>query len=588
MIPRPPCRALIPVIFPAYRRRLSTTGSAMPFARPSKRRDFIRGIGLGALAMPGFVRAMAPPADPDAVFAHGVASGDPLAHRVILWTRVRPSLGAVVPVRWEVAFDAGFRRTLHRGHALATALTDHTVKVDVHGLPPDTPLHYRFWAAGQASPVGRTRTLPVGMVSQVKLAVFSCSNYPAGYFHAYAEAARTEGVHAAVHLGDYLYEYPRDGYASQDAAALGRLSLPETELHTLHDYRLRHAQYRGDPDLQAAHAALPFICVWDDHEVANDTWKDGAENHDPATEGSFAARRAAAMRAYHEWMPIRSPHPLQPERIYRSFRFGRLLDLHLLDTRVVARDRQLDYGDYVGAAGFDAVRFGADMANPSRQLLGDTQSQWLTRRMVDSEAVWTVLGQQVLMGRMNIPAPLVLGQIGFAAYAALLAKAQAAPATLTPQEQALLAQPAIPYNLDAWDGYPVARETLLGTARALDKNLVVLSGDTHNAWASDLLDAAGHAVGVEFATPAVTSPGFEAFLPNENPLAVAAGLEQIIGPLVYANTHDRGFMLLSATPHECRAEWRYVSSVKQRGYSAWTGKVLRTLPGAGSRRIVAA
>ncbi|NWG75667.1 MAG: alkaline phosphatase D family protein, partial [Rubrivivax sp.] len=485
-----------------------------------------------------------------------------------------------------MALDPGFRQVVRRGTAFARAAADWTVKIDAAGLPPGRVLHYRFHALGRTSMPGRTKTLPVSPVMQVRLAVFSCSNYPAGYFHAYAEAARIADLDAAVHLGDYLYEYGRDGYASDDAAALGRLSDPPTEIVALADYRRRHAQYRSDPDLQALHAAAPMIAVWDDHEIANDTWREGAENHDSATEGPFEARKAAALQAYHEWMPTRLADPGRPDRLWRSFTFAQLVDLHMLDTRLVGRDLQLDYRDYVGAAGFDAVRFAADLGNPTRQLLGAEQSAWLTQRMAATRAQWTVLGQQVLMGRMNVPAPLVLGQITFAAYSALLVKAQTAPGTLTPQELAILAQPSIPYNLDAWDGYAAARETVLGAARALDKNLVVLAGDTHNAWASDLQDFAGRQVGVEFATPAVSSPGLEAYFPNENPVAVAAGLEQIIGPLVYANTKDRGFMIVTATPDECRAEWRFVSSVKTASYTAFTGRVLRTLPGAGQRRVV--
>ncbi|TAL23740.1 MAG: alkaline phosphatase [Aquabacterium sp.] len=551
------------------------------------RRRFIRGIGAGMLVAPAIVRA-AVEADSGATFAHGVASGDPLADKLVIWTRVSPALGAAVPVNWDVAADPGFTRMLRRGRAIAAATSDHTVKVDVPGLPADTTVYYRFQAGGQYSPVGRGRTLPVGAVQQVKLIVLSCSNYPAGYFNVYAEAAKVEGVHAALHLGDYIYEYPRGGYASADAASMGREVDPSNEILTLSDYRRRYAQYRTDLDLQALHAALPFICVWDDHEIANDTWKDGAENHDAATEGSFAARRAAAIRAYHEWMPIRAPHPTALDRIYRSFAFGNLVDLHMLDTRLIARDQQLDYANYIGASGFDATRFATDMANPSRQMIGAEQMQWLSGRLASTSATWTLLGQQILMGRMNIPAPLVLGQISFTAYSALVYKAQTAPATLTPQEQAILAQPAIPYNLDAWDGYAVARETLLGTVRAFDKNLVVLAGDTHNAWASDLLDLQGNQVGVEFATPGVTSPGLEEYFPNENPAAVAAGLTQIIGPLQYAQTKSRGFLLVTATPQECRADWRFVSTVKSQGYSAFNGTALRTLPGSGARRIVAA
>ncbi len=554
---------------------------------PFDRRAFLRGLSAAAVLAPAAVRAAAhAPRDP--VFTHGVASGDPLADRVILWTRIAPRPAPQHPVQWEVALDPGFRRVVRRGTAFARAAADWTVKVDATGLPPGAVLHYRFHALGRMSPTGRTKTLPTHPVHQVRLAVFSCSNHPAGFFHAYAEAARVADLDAAVHLGDYIYEYGRGGYASEDAAALGRLSDPPTEVVALADYRRRYAQYRSDPDLQALHAAVPMIAVWDDHEIANDAWREGAENHQPATEGPFEARKAAALQAYHEWMPTRLAEPARPERLWRSFTFAQLVDLHMLDTRLVGRDLQLDYRDYVGPAGFDAARFAADVANPARQLLGAEQAAWLTQRMAATRARWTVLGQQVLMGRMNVPAPLVFFQIGFSDYAALLFKAQTAPQTLTPQERAILAQPAIPYNLDAWDGYAAAREAVLGAARTLDKNLVVLAGDTHNAWANDLQDAAGRQVGVEFAAPSVSSPGLEAFFPNENPAAFAAGLEQLIGPLRYANTKDRGFLLVTATPDECRAEWRFVSTVKQAAYAAFTGRTLRVLPGAGQRRIVEA
>jgi len=557
----------------------------MSTPRSFNRRDFILGVGAAA-AIPGMVRA-AVAIDPTAAFSWGVASGDPLADRVIIWTRVAPSLGTSVAVQWDVALDANFTQMVRRGRALTSASTDHTVKVDVLGLPANTPLFYRFIAGGQTSPVGRTRTLPVGQVDEVKLAVFSCSNYPAGYFNAYAAAAQMSGIHAALHIGDYIYEYARGGYASDNAAAMNREVLPATELLALNDYRARYAQYRTDPDLQALHAAMPWICVWDDHEVANDTWKAGAENHQ-ANEGDFFVRRNAAVKAYHEWLPTRPPVPGNPLQIYRSFSFGNLVDLHMLDTRVIARDQQLDYANYTTASGFNAAAFQADMSNPSRQMMGSAQMQWLTSRLASTSSTWTLLGQQVLMGRMNIPAPLVLGQISFSSYVGLLYKAQTAPATLTPQEAAVLAQPAIPYNLDAWDGYAVARETLLGTVRAFNKNLVVLAGDTHNAWASDLADHQGNQVGVEFATPGVTSPGLETYFPTESPVAVAAGLEQIIGPLVYAETSSRGFMVVTATPAECRSDWYFVGSILSRSSSATLGKSLRTLPGTGNRKLIPA
>ena len=398
-------------------------------SRPLNRRDFIRGVGAGALAASALVRSASAAADPGAAFQHGVASGDPLADRVIIWSRVNPGLGAQVAVFWDVALDAGFTRMVRRGRVLASAATDHTVKIDVLGLAVNTKFFYRFSALGQNSPVGITRTLPIGSVSSVKLAVFSCSNYPAGYFNAYADAA-LQDADVALHIGDYIYEYAVDGFASSDAAALGRLSLPATELLALSDYRTRYAQYRSDADLQAAHAAFPWICVWDDHEFANDTWKTGAENHQP-NEGDFFVRRAAALQAYYEWMPIRAVEPARPLRAFRSFTFGSLVDLHMLDTRIIGRDQQLSYGSFFGAGGFNAQAFTAALTNPARQLLGTEQSQWLGGRMATTGATWTLVGQQVLMGRMNIPAPVVLQQISFSAYSALLFKAATAPATLT-------------------------------------------------------------------------------------------------------------------------------------------------------------
>lgn len=556
------------------------------------RRDFLRDAALGVVAL-GTLHLSACGGgddDPDVAFAHGVASGDPLADRVILWTRVGTDRSAV-DVRWEVASDAAFATVVASGTTSTDAARDYTVKVDATGLAAATRYWYRFSVGERRSPVGRTKTLPTGNVAQVRLAVFSCTNYPAGYFNVYAEAAKRDDLDATVHLGDYLYEYARGGYASGGAAALGREVEPAGEILTLADYRRRHAQYKGDVDAQALHAAAPMIAVWDDHEIANDTWRNGAENHQ-ADEGPFDARRAAALQAYHEWMPTRTG--ADAGLIYRSFDFGDLLSLHMLDTRLVGRDEQLDYADFITPTGIDAAAFTAAVADPQRQLLGTTQTAWLQQRLAASSATWQVLGQQVLMGRMNIPAPILMeatqpgSGVTVSQYAAIVAKAQANPASLTPMEQAVLAQPSIPYNLDAWDGYAVARETVLGTARQLDKNLVVLAGDTHNAWASDLLDINGNQVGVEFATSSVTSPGFEEYLPGETPATLAAAFTQLIGPLQYCDTSRRGYMLLTATAAECRADWIYVDTIASRSYTADASAAMRVLPGAGQRRLVAA
>ena len=558
----------------------------------NSRRQFIRDFTFTTVAVTGTLALGACGGSNTTVnFLHGVASGDPLSDRVMLWTRATPSgvpEGKDIEVQWEVASDALFASLVKSGSFTTNAARDFTVKVDVSGLAANSVYFYRFSYDGMRSPVGRTKTLPVGKVDQVKLAVLTCSNYPAGYFNVYAEVAKLNDLDAAIHLGDYIYEYPRGGYASQDALTLNRQVDPKNEIITLTDYRSRYAQYRTDTDLQAVHAKLPFITIWDDHEFANDAWTGGAENHDPATEGPFSARRAAALQAYHEWMPIRLPDASKNDRIYRSFDFGNLVSLHMLDTRLIGRDKQLSYTSYIGAGGaFDSATFATDIANPARQLMGVEQTSWLQSQLAKSSATWQILGQQVLMARMNIPAPLVLQSISFGDYVTLLGKAQQAPASLTATEKQILAQPAIPYNLDAWDGYAVARETVFGTVKSLNKNLIALAGDTHNTWASDLADMNGIAVGVEFGVTSVTSPGFEEIFPKDDPAKVAGGLEQIIGPLVYAETKNRGFMIVTATPLDARAEWRYVSTVKSKTYTMVPGKTLKTLPGAANRKLLA-
>lgn len=564
--------------------------------RPSRRR-FIRNFTLGAAAAGGALtlssfQSLANPSTADGItrsedessFLHGVASGDPLADRVVLWTRVTPERHGPQTVVWQIAPDADFRHIHRTGVFVTGPAQDYTVKVDATGLAPDTAYFYRFRLGSQFSRTGRTRTLPTGAADQVKLVVFSCSNYPAGYFHAYREAARLEGIHAAVHLGDYLYEYQRGGYASEDAAALGREVEPGHEMRTLADYRLRYAQYRTDPDLQALHAAVPFICVWDDHELCNDAWREGADNHDPDTEGEFFARRAAAVQAYHEWIPIRAPDPSNRLKVARSFDFGDLVSLHMLDTRHFARDRQLNFWDYLSAEGeLDEARFSRDLNDPTRQLIGEAQTAWLEQAVTRSHARWQVLGQQVLMARMDVPAPVALDQLGISEYLALRDKATFMPATLSSNERDRLARAHLPYNLDAWDGYPAARETVLAMARDQDKNLVVLAGDTHNAWASNLTDEHGIAVGVEFATASVSSPGLEHYRPSERPDALATGLVRLIDALEFAETGHRGFMVVTATRDHCLAEWHFVSTVKRRDYRSIAGPKLRVLPGAGNR-----
>ncbi|QIL83420.1 alkaline phosphatase [Diaphorobacter sp. HDW4A] len=521
--------------------------------------------------------------NPKVQFVHGIASGDPLADRVILWTRLSPLSVFVgeIEVEWEVASDADFKVVVALGKTRTKPDQDYTVKVDVTGLSAATSYFYRFRAASQTSPVGRTKTLPTGPVDSVKLAVFSCANFPQGYFNVYGDASQHDDVDAAIHLGDYIYEFQKGFYEAATAAEMGRQVDPPNEIVSLKDYRLRYAQYKTDAQLQKLHARMPMIAVWDDHEFCDDTWMNGAGNHQPATEGSFAARKAAAMQAYHEWLPTRVA---SPEVIYRSFAFGDLLALHMLDTRTVGRDKQLSYDPLLALpeAQFEPALQSA-LNNGKRELLGDTQFAWLQKTMGDSSALWQVLGQQVVMGRMHLPKPIVLGWLGkpggvsASDYQRIAALAQSKPSQLSAADKALLAQPRIPYNLDAWDGYAAAREQVLQAGLQLKKNLVVLSGDTHNAWANVLRTDAGVAAGVEFATASVSSPGFDA---NTGivPAELKSTLESLLPDLRYCDTARRGYLLVTATRQACTSEWVQVSTVTSVSYTARVDASWKVMP----------
>lgn len=569
------------------------------------RRDFLAmsAKGAGAVVVSYGLMGCSSDDDDDVVsgqFLQGVASGDPAADAVILWTRVTPDVEGDITVSWEVATDSNFSQVVTNGQTVTNKNRDYTVKVDAVELEAGQQYYYRFKAGETVSEIGQTRTLPEGSVASVKLAVMSCANFPAGYFNVYEMAAQQNDLDAVVHLGDYLYEYARGEYASEHAVELGREVLPAGELFLLDDYRTRYSQYRSDASLQKLHAKVPFITVWDDHEVANDTWKDGAENHNDG-EGDFDQRKQAALQAYFEWLPIRPWSEGNHEEIYRSFNYGNLVDLHMLDTRVLARDKQLEYSQYIDATtgAFNSSTFLADVTDTNRTLLGQTQLLWLQQTLLQSTAKWQVLGQQVLMGKMLMPAAIATQQMSIPQFAELaglaqlagraqagdptltaeeLAYLQANQAKLTPEVIALLQLPAIPYNLDAWDGYAYEREVILATAKSLQHNLVVIAGDTHNAWASDLTDSGGDIVGIEFATSSVSSPGLEYYLglsDAEMP-ATEAAIVGLIADLKYANLKDRGYLLLTFTENEVRSDWQYVDTILDktfvqldaRGYSA--------------------
>lgn len=552
-------------------------------------------FGFGALSLPVTFTGCNDGSDDESAeaqadFLHGVASGDPLQDKVILWTRLTPvDLGARLKVTWEIATDNQFKQNLKTGMVETTKTDDFTVKVDAAGLQANTTYYYRFRFGNKISSVGQTKTLPIS-THKVTFAVCSCSNYPAGYFYVYREIAK-QNVDVIIHLGDYIYEYGADGYAAEDAAKLGR-TLPtdnNKEIIKLDDYRKRYALYRQDKDLQAAHQRHSFIVIWDDHELANDTWRDGAENHQ-SDEGSFSDRKLAALQAYFEWMPIRPVTSTDHLNIYRQFNFGSLVELTMLDTRIIARDKQLEYADYMTATGLNAQKFQVDLTDPKRTLMGYTQRDWLVDKLKQSTATWNVIGQQVLMSKMWIPAELLLslGQItSGGASAETLAKMNAqitelvtlklrleqGDPTLTAQEKTRVTT-VVPYNLDAWDGYYAERETVYESLASLNKKVIVLAGDTHNAWASYLYSQKGQYVGVELATSSVSSPGLEKYL--SIPMAQLQQFEfaftTLIDELAYCNLNQRGYLLVTLDQAQVQSDWIFVDSIKNAEYKVDTSR----------------
>lgn len=546
--------------------------------------------GFGALSLPISLTACGDDADTNTQpntqvqFLHGVASGDPLQTQVIIWTRVTPSdSSARLEVQWEVAKDADFKHITATGKVLTTAAQDFTVKVDVTGLVAGQVYFYRFKSASTYSTTGQTKTLAT-QVQSVQFAVCSCSNYPAGYFHVYKEMAKQD-VDVIIHLGDYIYEYGMGGYATEEAVAMGRTLADDNnaEIIRLDDYRKRYALYRLDPDLQAAHQRHPFIVIWDDHELANDAWEKGAENHHSDTEGDFLERKLAALAAYFEWMPIR-PIDDQHIKIYRQFDFGKLVQLTMLDTRIIARNVQLDYANYMTATGLDIAKFQADLINPARTLMGVEQRNWLLQKLQQSTATWNVLGQQILMSKMFVPAELLMSLAEITAgnpspeilskittqiteLLKIKARIDAGDPTVSPEEKARLAVTA-PYNLDAWDGYFAEREILYGTLAQLKKKVVVLAGDTHNAWASDLSSKDGVLVGVELATSSVSSPGLEKYLsiPMQQLQAFEFAFTSLIEELNYCNLNQRGYLKVRFTAEQVQADWIFVDTIKHKEY----------------------
>ena len=442
-----------------------------------------------------------------APFYHGVASGDPLVDAVIIWTRITleplPDPDEVIPVEWKLATDSEMNTVVNSGTTYTSLEKDYTVKVDVTGLEPYTCYYYNFEYAGVTSITGRTKTAPQDTQDSLRFAVVSCSDYAAGYFNSYASIVERNDIDAVIHLGDYLYEY------TAIAGVDGRTVEPENEIVSLSDYRTRHSHYKLDEDLRNMHQQYPMISVWDDHESANDSWTDGAQNHNPSLEGNWETRKASSKQAYFEWMPIR----LNSEdtlRIYRTIKYGDLMTLFMCDTRLEGRDEQ------VGATS-------PELNDPNRSLLGENQYGWLLSELQNSTSQWNILGQQVMMAPLEVFG-LVL-------------------------------------NPDQWDGYPAERERFYGDILNNNiENLVVLTGDIHTSWANNLpgedynSSTGQGSLGVEYVVTSVTSLGFPFNLPS----VVITGANPHVQ---WANLTERGYLILDVNQNRVQGDWYLCESV---------------------------
>lgn len=444
-------------------------------------------------------------------FYHGVASGDPMNDKVIIWTRVTPDssqINQTIVVNWEVALDTGMVTVVKSGVALTDSSMDFTVKVDVTGLNPNTFYFYEFKANNKYSPRGRTKTTPVGNTDSLRFALVSCANFEAGLFNVYASLLQRSDFDAVLSLGDYIYEYNQGGYSFN--TTVNRNWQPANEILSIADYRMRYSSYKLDDDLQRLHQQFPFIIVYDDHELANDAWKNGAQNHTSPAEGPWNSRKQNAQKAFFEWLPIRQTSVANPYQIYRNIKYGNLVEFMMLDTRVEGRDLQ-------------AGTTGATVTSSTRQLLGTQQFSWLGNKLDSTAAQWKILGQQVMM------APLAVFGIGF--------------------------------NGDQWDGYPAERTRIYNHILTNNiQNVVVITGDIHSSWANDLPTAsynsstgAGSA-GVEFVTPSVTSPGMSIPL---GPSAIMSANSHI----KYCDLTQHGYIIMDIKQTRTQADWYYVTTI---------------------------
>ncbi|MFD9699136.1 alkaline phosphatase D family protein [Lentzea sp. NPDC059081] len=478
---------------------------------PLKRRTLLLAGVAGVTAFSA--AASARPADP---FTLGVASGDPTPDGVVLWTRLavdplaEDGLGGMpsrpVDVEWQVAADERFTRIVQRGSTPARPEEGHTVHVELAGLDPGREYFYRFKALNHLSRTGRTRTTPPPDALRVPLtmAFASCAQYEHGYFTAYRRLAEDE-PDLVLHLGDYTYEYASGIHVAPNGN-VRHVEGPTTT--TLAQYRRRQAQYKTDPDLQEAHAVAPWAVVWDDHEIDNN-WA-GLLPDKPQPD--FLARRAAAIRAYYENMPLR-----RSSRLYRRIGWGSLATFHMLDTRQYRTDQ---------ACG-DGLQLCPERLAPDRTMLGAAQEEWLFDAFRSSSARWDVLGQQVFFSQYDY----IPGEVD-------------------------------KFLLDAWDGYAADRDRVVA-ALAPVRNPVVLTGDVHAAWGAEVKerwdDPSSKTLATELVTTSITAGGDGSEEYPETPSWLAEN------PHVKYFNNRRGYTVSRFTPDELRTDFRGVDYVSRPG-----------------------
>ncbi|MBL8630920.1 MAG: alkaline phosphatase D family protein, partial [Rhodospirillaceae bacterium] len=520
-----------------------------------------------------------------------------------------------VSVTWEVSRTETFDAIVRQGTATTDDTRDYTVKADVTGLEPGATYYYRFKANGGASattsPVGRTRTFPKSGTLPLKLAVFCCANVGQGFFNAYGHAASRDDIDVALHIGDYIYEYGPPDATEEEIARGTRIAEPRKKLVTLADYRLRYGSYRLDPDLQEVHRRHPFIVVWDDHEIANNAHKMGSENHWGGSEGTWDERKARALQAYFEWMPIRPLTPDPSGRLFRSFDVGDVASIIMLDTRIYGRDPAPGGGQMIfltapspdGTAQWamphdpsvyppkprpdlfasvagdadklpkgmifmpDYARYKAEVLNGERTILGDEQEAWLTDTLKASKArgiPWQILGQQTIAATF-VPVdptkhmdPEKAGRFGSDFFMRLK----------------LQDDNNLPFASDTWGGgYPRSRDRMIEALRLHANNTIILSGDLHNAWGFVHHDKNGDMRALEVTTASVTSPGMESFMGVKGPSMVQAMMVKNKN-MVYGELTSRGYATVTLASDKAEAEWVFVNTVRSKDYAAKVDKRL--------------